>query len=350
MRGHLNRRDGLGKGKQSMKKRGDRIEWAGLRGCEDMQDNHSRQTYQRGVRTFAAWAAEVHGLRYTGKVGDMESLIRDFLADLSDGKWTAKNGRPYSAATISTLAKGACHGFGVDYKLINEGGICPKRTAGRISKGTGRGDDSANPQGRRQAENPKYGNFISLAMVTGARRSELAKIRGRDLIKDESGHLCVLIESGKGGKRQMQRVMEWEEDAVQNLFSGKKPKDFVLSRDEIRNKIDVHYIRAKRSQRCYDHYEKLIREGGADRLRRELIARWDSDHIQGKQEQDRKAKAAFLREIESGIPYRLRGENKQAALAHGRPVEYNRLALMAVSVFCLSHWRLDVTSVNYLSR
>ena len=47
-------------------------------------------------------------------------------------------------------------------------------------------------------------------------------------------------------------------------------------------------------------------------------------------------------------PYKLRGENLRKARALGLPEEYNRLALMCVSVLHLSHWRLDVTTTNYL--
>ena len=46
--------------------------------------------------------------------------------------------------------------------------------------------------------------------------------------------------------------------------------------------------------------------------------------------------------------YYLRGLNRKLALEHNLPVAYNRLALMAVSVFHLSHWRLDVTVCNYI--
>lgn len=46
--------------------------------------------------------------------------------------------------------------------------------------------------------------------------------------------------------------------------------------------------------------------------------------------------------------YKLRGGNLQKAISEGKPTEYNRLALMAVSVLHLSHWRLDVTVTNYM--
>ena len=47
-------------------------------------------------------------------------------------------------------------------------------------------------------------------------------------------------------------------------------------------------------------------------------------------------------------PYKLRGDNRRRALEEGRPVEYDRLALLAVSAFDLSHWRVDVTVSNYM--
>ena len=42
----------------------------------------------------------------------------------------------------------------------------------------------------------------------------------------------------------------------------------------------------------------------------------------------------------------MRGENRQKAIELGKKTEYNRLALMMVSVLHLSHWRLDVTVTN----
>ena len=58
-------------------------------------------------------------------------------------------------------------------------------------------------------------------------------------------------------------------------------------------------------------------------------------------------KRLFNREMDNR-PYRLRGDNLTKALASGSPTEYNRLALMCVSVMHLAHWRLDVTVTNYV--
>jgi hypothetical protein len=51
--------------------------------------------------------------------------------------------------------------------------------------------------------------------------------------------------------------------------------------------------------------------------------------------------------MKDGI-YRLRGQNKLDARKAGRPTEYDRLTLLYVSVFCLSHWRNDVTVKYYM--
>lgn len=335
-----------------MKKRGDRIGHVGKTGCRDITNNTTRQTYLRAVLAFAGWLEDVHGVKYTGQLEragycDIRAALKDFIKDMARGSCCKANGKPYSANTISLYGKGACYAFGTDFKTVNSERIAPKRTADTITKGR---DRTANKQGRRQELDPKYSRFVTLSQITGARRSELAKIRGRDLVTDESGRLCIEIERGKGGKRQLQRVMPWEQSTVREMFAGVKPKEYILTKAEINNKIDVHRIRAKRSQTCYEYYLMQVEAGGADRIRAELLARWDADHIHGDDTKDAAALKRFKRELTNPAPYQLRGANRKAAERNRRPTEYNRLAMMAVSVFCLSHWRLDVTSVNYLTR
>ena len=46
--------------------------------------------------------------------------------------------------------------------------------------------------------------------------------------------------------------------------------------------------------------------------------------------------------------YWIRGANRRKAQENGLAVGYDRLAVMAVSVFHLSHWRCDVTIDHYL--
>ena len=77
-------------------------------------------------------------------------------------------------------------------------------------------------------------------------------------------------------------------------------------------------------------------------LRKELAARYKEFHRPGD------SNKRFLHDIMNEKPYKLRGNNYQKAIEQGKETEYNRLALMAVSVFHLSHWRLDVTVTNYM--
>jgi hypothetical protein len=56
---------------------------------------------------------------------------------------------------------------------------------------------------------------------------------------------------------------------------------------------------------------------------------------------------AFKEEFVVGT-YKLKGNNKKLAVENNLPTEYDKLALMAVSVFHLSHWRNDVTVASYM--
>ena len=150
----------------------------------------------------------------------------------------------------------------------------------------------------------------------------------------------------------MQYILPKDVDAVRAVFKEVGANERVFSREEMANKLNLHGMRAQHSRDCYEYYADMIknRPGAADFLRSALLSRWEEGHKQIKisnpsawETQHRR----FVRDMDDR-PYVLRGENLQKARALGRPEEYNRLALMCVSVFHLSHWRLDVTSVNYL--
>ena len=90
--------------------------------------------------------------------------------------------------------------------------------------------------------------------------------------------------------------------------------------------------------------------GFAEKMRRKLMDRWLDGHERlRKTNHDAwsRQKKLFEREMDDR-PYRLRGDNMTKALASGSSTEYNRLALMCVSVMHLAHWRLDVTVTNYV--
>ena len=124
-----------------------------------------------------------------------------------------------------------------------------------------------------------------------------------------------------------------------------KPNQKVFTKNKMNNKINLHGLRAEQAREAYSYYaEKLEREPNYKYVcRKELALRYKTMHTAYKTTNQR-----FLKDIMNDAPYVLRGKNREKAVAQGKPVTYNRLAMMMVSVFHLSHWRLDVTSVNYL--
>ena len=76
---------------------------------------------------------------------------------------------------------------------------------------------------------------------------------------------------------------------------------------------------------------------------------WDALHPQNRPVQDVRALERFKKDLyDYDDVYVCRGEVKQALLSANKPTVYDRVALMAVSVFHLAHWRPDVTVKNYM--
>lgn len=190
--------------------------------------------------------------------------------------------------------------------------------------------------------NKKYARSVEFQKRVGIRRAELCRLRGDDFIVDESGYPCVRVKRGKGGKLQLQRILPDDVEFVRGYFDGTGEK--IFTPEETKNKIDYHHMRAEQAVRAYKYYSSRIESepGYKKKLTGEIIKRWNAYNLG----ENGKPKHFDRRDI-SGI-YRVRGENKKLAIRKGLLTEYNRLALMAVSVFHLSHWRLDVTVSNYL--
>jgi hypothetical protein len=231
----------------------------------------------------------------------------------------------------------------------------PKRSARSITRGRERDTDgqpiAQNLQGRRQEKDPKYERLVALQAVLGIRRNELRHLVGADLIN--RGKSCyVRVRRGKGGKEQYQYILPKDVETVRQIFSGIGPEQRVLSNEEINNKINLHGLRAKHGKDCYNYYAEMLERdpAAAEQLRALLLRRWDKGHEKLKNENPKTwafQRARFISDMDDR-PYKLRGDNLRKAQVLGLPEEYNRLALMLVSVLHLSHWRLDVTATNYL--
>ena len=293
-------------------------------------DNHTITVYKRDCKNFAAYCR-------SNAVKTPEQLEKCKMEVLQKYESSLENAG-YKPATIHRYLSALCKALNVNMKELEK----PCRTADMIVRGR---NIEANMQGQKEITQERFKRLISFQKVVGLRRAELAKLRGRDLRTDESGYLCVYVCNGKGGKDQMQRILPSDVALVKKIFSEVKSDQKVFTSKEMNNKINLHGLRAEQARRAYSYYaEKLEREPNYKYVcRKELALRYKTMHTA-----DRVTNQRFLKDIMNDTPYVLRGKNREKAIAQEKPVTYNRLAMMLVSVFHLSHWRLDVTSVNYL--
>lgn len=266
---------------------------------------------------FGEWCKKQYHCRH---FSDCQEHIQDY-AD-----WLTKQGK--SASTIHTYLAGVCRVYEVSLTDISK----PKRVVSENIRSRGVKDVDNRKDTAREVS-PRLYDFAS---TVGIRRAEYARLRGNDLIYDESGYLCVRVRRGKGGKYQEQRILPGDEMLVRSYFDGSEK--LIFTRAELTNKIDLHHLRAVQAQRAYRYYSELLRRNPEYRaqLEAEIKTRW------------RKYNKRRWKQHEFEGVYKLRGSNRELAQRLGRPVEYDRLAIMATSVFHLSHWRCDVTVSNYL--
>lgn len=292
-------------------------------------DNQTVTAYKKDCKLFAVYC-KVQGVKRPDQLqGKEKELLQGYEKELE--------AFGYSPATIHRRLAAPCKGIDVSMSEIEK----PKRTSGKITRSR---NEKANRQGKREIEDERYNRLVTFQKAVGIRRAELSRLIGTDLTEDESGYLCVNVSRGKGGKRQLQRILPEDEKVVLEIFQNADPGQKLFSKEEMQNKIDLHGLKREHAQKAYKYYADRLKDepGYKYELRKELAARYKEFHDAGA------SNKRFLHDIMNEEPYKLRGENRQKAIEQGKETEYNRLALMMVSVFHLSHWRLDVTVTNYL--
>lgn len=294
-----------------------------------IMDNQTVTAYKKDCKLFAAFCKGQGVKRPDQLEGREKELLQAYEKELEASG--------YSASTIHRRLAAPCKGIGVSMSEIEK----PKRTSGKITRSR---NEKANRQGKREIESEKYNRLVTFQRAVGIRRAELSRLTGADIVIDEMGYLCVYVAKGKGGKTQLQRILPEDEKTVLEIFQAVDPEQKLFSKEEMQNKIDLHGLRREHAQRAYKYYADRLKNEPEYKyeLRKELAARYKEFHRPGD------SNKRFLHDIMNEEPYKLRGENRQKAIEQDKQTEYNRLALMMVSVFHLSHWRLDVTVTNYL--
>lgn len=200
---------------------------------------------------------------------------------------------------------------------------------------------------RKDAGREASPRLYDFASIVGIRRAEYLHLSPDDLVVDDSGNWCVRVKKGKGGKRQLQRILPEELPAIQEVFQHPADERHLFSKAELTNKIDLHHLRALRAQQMYNYYLERIRT--ETDYREQLIAEikhtWEQDDLN---RIDNGYRPKRWKDCKVNGNYVLRGHNRELAIKCGLPVSYDRLALLAVSVYHLAHWRHDVTVANYL--
>ena len=288
----------------------------------------TEKQYRNHAVKFASWCKEQYGCRMLEECSTHIQDYADFL--VAQGR---------TPSTIHTYLAGICRICGIPLADIQKPiRVVAENTRSRGTKAVdGRADSS------REAS-PRLYDF---AQVVGIRRAEYLHLTPDDLVFDEFGHPCILIRKGKGGKRQLQRILPEELPAIKAVFDAPADEQHLFSRDELKNKIDLHHLRALRAQKMYRYYlDRIETETG---YRAQLIS--EIRHIWEQDDEARKSngyRAKRWSDMKVTGNYILRGNNRKLAKKHGLPLQYDRLALLAVSIFHLSHWRHDVTVANYL--
>ncbi|HFI0027191.1 TPA: hypothetical protein ACGOSU_000248 [Streptococcus suis] len=303
---------------------------------KDVTNNTSRTSYKRSATKFSNWAKENN----IKKISDIsEEVLQKYHDDLKNDP------KAYTAATIHTYLAPIAKAAGINLNRIRK----QKRTSDKIVRGR---KHEANEQGKKQELNSRFSRLTKFQKVVGIRRNELKNLKGQDLKYDEYGNCYIFVKRGKGGKKQMQYILPKDVELVRRTFAGIKENEPVFSEEEMNNQINLHALRAQHARDSYFFYLEKIQ--GNPQLRQVLshllIKKWEEGHQKLKNKSPNKyekQRRNFIYDLRDEV-YVLRGTNKSKALASEMPITYNRLALMAVSVLNLSHWRLSVTVTNYI--
>lgn len=304
--------------------------------------NATQKTYRRGISDFCDWA-KGQGLNSR----KMDSMAPESLKDTIQQYERYLAEKYESPNTIHTRLAPICKAFGVSMEKIDK----PQRSATTIIRGR---DATKGQRGQADALADKYARVVEFQKAVGLRRSELEKLQGKNLTRDNQGFLCVEVVSGKGGRYQLQRVLPQFEEIVLRTFDGIRQEQRVFDKWEVRNNINFHSMRAEAARAAYRYYAERITASPAykEKLQGDLLRRFEADNDRLRQRSTKdyeKKRTRFLYDLtRGGGKYELRGDNKARAIQAGRETILDRTALMAASVYHLAHGRTDVAATHYM--
>lgn len=289
----------------------------------------SRKHYIRNTKKFIVFCRENYDCR------DFDGC-REYIQDYSD--YLQSQG--YSPSTIHSYIAAACSTFSVPMEEIKK----PIRKTSEFTRGRDKGEKIRTNQDLADSE---WSYIVEFQKRVGLRRAELKGLRKEDGLIDESGHFTVFVRNGKGRKRQNQRLNSKEDvEFIKRYFDAVGTGEKIFEDKYFKNDLNFHKLRADSAKEYYTiQLDSILNEPGyAEKLEAEIKRRWQLYNINPKTGKPKKFPQSQIQGW-----YVLRGDNRAKAIREGRPLRYNRLAVMATSIFKLSHWRCNVTVQNYLS-
>ena len=273
------------------------------------ENNVTRRAFVKNYRKFIEFCRSEYDCKTTE---ECKNHIDDYVQHLINKGLTAN--------TIHTYLSPVALFFNIPLSDIEKPKRCSaKNVRSRSTNGKVQRSDN-------DPDNPKYSHLVEFQKRVGIRRRELQNLRRNDFKEDENGSFCY-VRKGKGGKSQMQLILPEDVDFVKSYFDGTENK--VFASEEFKNKLDLHKLRAEQAKRAYRYFLDKVNneEGYREELEKMIRKHWNERNLD-----KRTKKPKPIKKDLSGT-YKLRGENKKLAIKHGLPVEYDRLCVLATSIF-----------------
>ena len=177
-----------------------------------------------------------------------------------------------------------------------------------------------------------------IRLTTGLRRRELGHLKVDDIkfIDCQTVHIFSIGKGGKHNRTVLKGIVAVSKLKEYIREAEEKGSDFLLTKAEARVPDGLHYCRAMCAQITYN---AVLQEMENDPAKR-------AEYIQKIKDEFKRCGRKLKENLDK--PYRLRGYNREAALSIGKPIVYDRVAAMYVSLFILHHFRTDTTILHYL--
>ena len=135
------------------------------------------------------------------------------------------------------------------------------------------------------------------------------------------------------GRNNTQRILPEDEEFVVSYFENIAPEEKIFDVKYFKNDLNLHALRAESARRYYNYQLQKMKENPSYRaqLEKEIYARWNEMN----KNKNGKIKPFIAQEM-YGV-YTLRSKNRALAKQKGLPVHYDKTALLATSIFKLSH-------------